>query len=125
MKQVVLAILLTGVAGFIGLMGGSLITAMIGTAFYSPATPAGASTSTIPWLAGTVMVIMPILGAAVGMIIGWVVILKMKSTEYESRHCGNCDYNLNKLASDQCPECGADIPTWQQRLLKNSEPDHA
>lgn len=125
MKQVVLAILLTSVAAFIGLMSGVLIAETIFPYLMSPPGPGGLVNTTPPRYTTAVMVGLPTFGTIAGVVIGWVLILRMNSPAYEAHHCQSCGYDLNKLISNQCPECGAMIPDWQQRRLNDSEQDHA
>lgn len=126
MKQVVLAILLTSVAGFIGLMSGLLLSAAVQPVLIRPRTVSPGIVATgVPWYATAVTIGLPTLGTIAGVVIGWVLVLRVNSPAYEARHCQSCGYDLNKLTSNQCPECGAMIPDWQQRRLNDSEQDHA
>lgn len=125
MKNGGLAILMTGVAGLVGILAGLLLALAISSAlntFFQP-DEFGISNATV-----IAFIVLPILGGSICITLCWRrVYIRTYGLQKDRKsiRCIKCGYILFKNRTKQCPECGQAIKPKQQKHLKRVERQHA
>ncbi len=121
MRFVLLGIPISLIAGMFGMVAGLLLGLMVVAAY--AVVPGGTVQAGhgAGMLRGLV-VFMSFVGALVGIVVGWRILLRAPDEWLGHRHdihtCAACQYDLTGNQTGACPECGRAIPHRQQRYIR-------